>query len=152
MSDLNYSTEPNSFSRYSYIFKLACVSGEEFLRPARASQQLGREHGNRRVAGSDVAVIQPPRRLQMLFRVADSPLKLYKNIAGAQLRIVLCHGNGTMFTSFFRAVVQFYGAIILYCRRGAAFRTGRVVGSCPDLCQKNVKKACFSAIMMLHLT
>ena len=134
---------------YSYIFKLACVSGEEFLRTARASQQLGREHGNRRVVGSDVAVIQPPRRLQMLFRVADSPLKLCKNIAGAQLRIVLCHGNGTMFTSFFRAVVQFYGAIILPQGRRLPYREG-ASGACPDLLQKNVKKACFSAIMMLH--
>ena len=29
----------------------------------------------------------------MLFRVADAPLKLNENIAGAQLRIVLCHGK-----------------------------------------------------------
>ncbi len=119
---------------YSYIFALACVSGEEFLRPARASQQLGREHGNRRVVGSDVAVIQPPRRLQMLFRIAAPPLKLCKNIAERSSGQFSATAMASRSRASFAPWFSFMGP--LYCRRGAAFRTGRVRAEHVRICAK----------------
>ena len=60
----------------------------------------------------------------MLFRVADSPLKLYKTIAGAKLRIVLCHGK----ESSAQGVHQLLGIVHL--------RTAHAAAQLDDLCEQ----------------
>ena len=56
--------------------------------PARAPERRYPEESfSGRTSGSS------PRRLEILFRVADPPPKLYENIAGSQLWIDLCHGK-----------------------------------------------------------